>query len=67
MPNSEDSRLWDAEGIGNNGKVIPVGVVPRDYVSGRAFMVYWPGSLAIKPDSKFLIPNVGKMRLIYGG
>ena len=66
-PNSADSRLWDTNGIGNNGKVIPVGVVPRDYVSGRAFMVYWPGSLAIKPDSKFRIPNVGKMRLIYGG
>ncbi|AQQ09036.1 Signal peptidase I [Sedimentisphaera cyanobacteriorum] len=66
-PSSADSRLWDIEGIGNNGDKFPVGVVPREYVSGRAFMVYWPGSLKFKPDGKMPIPNVGQMRLIYGG
>ncbi len=68
-PQSLDSRLWDREGVGNNGKRYPLGVVPRDYLIGEAFFVYWPGSYKTAPRSKkpIFIPNVGMMRWIYGG
>lgn len=67
-PNSKDSRWWDKKGIGNNGKSYRMGVVPRDYLVGKALFVYWPSGF--KPFSGFklnVIPNVGKMRFIYGG
>jgi signal peptidase I len=42
-PNSQDSRLWDRKGIGIDGEPIyREGIVPRDYVVGRALFVYWP-------------------------
>ncbi len=68
-PESLDSRLWTSEGIGNNGKKYPMGVVPRDYLIGEAFFVYWPGGYKTAPRSTkpALIPNVGLMRWIYGG
>lgn len=66
-PDSADSRLWDAEGIGNNGISYRIGVVPRDYLVGKAFFVYWPSGFRIGNSRLGLIPNAGKMRLIYGG
>ncbi len=68
-PNSEDCRWWRNEGRSNKG--IPpyrVGIVPRDYLVGKALFVYWPSGF--KPFDNFpfnIIPNVGQMRLIYGG
>jgi len=68
-PNSEDSRLWSQEGIGIDGRrVYRKGIVPRDYLVGKAMFVYWPSGF--KPFAKFpfaVIPNVGQMRFIYGG
>jgi len=67
-PNSEDGRWWDLPGKGNNGITFRKGVVPRDYLVGKALFVYWPSGF--KPFKGFpfgIIPNVGKLRFIYGG
>jgi len=42
-PASLDSRWWDSPGIGNSGREYRMGTVPRDYLVGKAFFVYWPG------------------------
>jgi signal peptidase I len=68
-PNSEDARLWDSPGVANKG--LPEyreGTVPRDYLVGKALFVYWPSGF--KPFDEFpfgIIPNIGRMRFIYGG
>jgi signal peptidase I len=68
-PNSEDCRWWSSKGIPNKG--LPpyrAGIVPRDYLVGKALFVYWPSGF--RPFSRFpfgIIPNVGQMRFIYGG
>jgi len=41
-PNSADGRLWYKAGVGNNGLFYRQGVVPRDYLVGKAVFVYWP-------------------------
>jgi len=41
-PNSEDSRWWDRPGMANNGLSYREGIVPRDYLVGKALFVYWP-------------------------
>jgi hypothetical protein len=67
-PNSEDGRWWSGKGLGNNGKMYRAGTVPREYLVGKALFVYWPNGF--KPFKGFklnLIPDVGKMRFIYGG
>ncbi|MBN2182132.1 MAG: signal peptidase I [Sedimentisphaerales bacterium] len=68
-PNSEDCRWWRDLGIANTGlEPYRVGIVPRDYLVGKALFVYWPGGF--RPFSKFplgIIPNIGQMRFIYGG
>lgn len=70
-PNSEDGRWWDKEGIGNNGVRYEAGVVPRDYLVGKAVFVYWPGGFTFEFGqfkSRFaFIPNIGRLRFIYGG
>jgi signal peptidase I len=68
-PNSEDCRWWSEQGRANKG--LPpyrVGIVPRDYLVGKALFVYWPSGF--KPFDGFpfgIIPNIGRMRFIYGG
>ncbi|HUT29232.1 MAG TPA: signal peptidase I [Sedimentisphaerales bacterium] len=67
-PNSEDGRWWSTPGKGNNGVSYRAGIVPRDYLVGKAMFVYWPSGF--RPDPRFpfgIIPNVGQMRFIYGG
>jgi len=67
-PTSADSRFWPKPDKANKGLSYSAGVVPRDYLVGKALFVYWPGGF--KPFAKFpiaAIPNVGKMRFIYGG
>jgi signal peptidase I len=66
-PDSFDSRLWTIEGFGNNRTTYRPGIVPRDYLVGKAFFVYWPGGLRINETGIALIPNLGRMRFIYGG
>lgn len=66
-PASSDSRFWQIEGIGNNGNTYRMGTVPRDYLVGKAFFVYWPGPF--RPSDKFIriIPHVEGMKFIKGG
>jgi signal peptidase I len=66
-PISLDSRMWASKGIGNGTKTYTEGVVPRDYLMGKAFFVYW--SDAFKPFENLLpiIPNMGGVHFIYGG
>jgi len=68
-PSSEDCRWWTREGLANKGlDNYRVGIVPRDYLVGKALFVYWPSGF--RPFAKFpigIIPNVGRIRFIYGG
>jgi len=67
-PNSQDSRWWSGSGIGNAGRSYRAGVVPRDYLIGKALFVYWPSGFRPFPSFPIAaIPNVGQMRFIYGG
>lgn len=65
--NSLDSRLWNIQGIGNNGHRYEMGIVPRDYMMGKAMFVYW--SQALKPVDRApaVVPNLGNLKLIFGG
>ncbi len=68
-PNSEDGRWWDRQGLANKGlPLYRIGIVPRDYLVGKALFVYWPSGF--RPFANFpfgIIPNIGQMRFIYGG
>lgn len=66
-PASFDSRMWGSEGKGNNNTVYRTGVVPRDYLMGKAFFLYWGD--AFKPFENMLplVPNFSEMKIIYGG
>lgn len=67
-PASLDGRWWDKPGIGNGFEQYRTGTVPRDYLLGKAFFVFWPSGF--KPAEKFpiaCVPNSGEIRLIYGG
>lgn len=89
-PNSEDCRWWNSKGIGNR-RSYRKGIVPREYLVGKALLVYWPSGFKLpwpKSVETFLlknaqhswpcqilyavvslkwIPNIGRLRLIYGG
>lgn len=66
-PNSFDGRQWSAEGIGNNGKRYRVGIVPRDFLMGKAFFVYWSDAFRPRENMLPIIPNFQNLRVIYGG
>ncbi|MBW8036161.1 MAG: signal peptidase I [Planctomycetes bacterium] len=66
-PASLDSRWWPNPGIGNNGAEYRVGTVPREYLVGKAFFVYWPGGSKGFGKSLRLVPYVGGLKRIHGG
>ena len=71
-PNSADSRMWAKKGIGIDGKPLyREGIVPREYLVGKALFVYWPSGFRLhlgRTKSRLaVVPNVGRMRFIYGG
>ena len=67
-PNSEDSRWWQTKGIANSSLYYDEGIVPRDYLVGKALFVYWPsGFKPFRASPLSFVPNVGLMRFIYGG
>lgn len=66
-PFSSDSRLWDEPGKGNNGIEYPPGIVPRDYLVGKAIFVHWPGGWRFRQEPVRWIPSPDGMKLIYGG
>lgn len=58
--------------IGVNGDgLYRAGRVPRDHLIGKAFFVYWPAGLGPRlplpgpGNGAQLVPNVGRMRMIY--
>ncbi len=62
---SHDSRFWIETGKGN-GKEYREGVVPHDYLIGKALFVYWPsGFHYLRDRGPAIIPNVGQMRFIH--
>lgn len=65
--NSFDGRLWSDEGIGNNGHAYRPGVVPRDYMMGKAVLVYWSQAFPPAENLPPMIPNLSNIRVIYGG
>jgi len=67
-PNSEDGRWWMQPGIGNNRRTYRKGIVPREYLMGRALLVYWPSWWRpFGGSSPVFIPNFGQIHFIYGG
>ena len=66
-PISSDGRLWASEGIGNNGKRYTKGVVPRDFLMGKAFFVYWSDAFRPREYMMPIIPNFQQLHVIYGG
>ncbi|MBN2456048.1 MAG: signal peptidase I [Sedimentisphaerales bacterium] len=46
-PNSQDGRWWEEPGKGNNGSTYRKGIVPRDYLVGKALFVYWPSGFEL--------------------
>jgi len=66
-PFSADSRMWTKPGLANNGKGYPAGVVPKDYLVGKAFFVHWPGGYRLKEEPIRWIPFPDGMKMIYGG
>jgi len=63
-PVSYDGRKWAGQGLGNNGVKYRAGIVPRDYLLGKAFVVYWGN--AFRPSERLMpvIPNLGEFRFI---
>lgn len=66
-PASSDSRLWKGPGIGNNGIEYPAGIVPREYLVGKAVFVHWPGGWRVRQEPLRWIPSPDGMKCIYGG
>lgn len=66
-PYSADSRMWDKEGLANNGKSYTAGVVPKDYLVGKAMFVHWPGGYRLKQEPIRWIPFPDGMKAIFGG
>ena len=73
---SWDCRMWALEGRGNfaineKGKRTPIhyrpGVVPRDYLIGKAFYLYWGNAFAPFEDMLPVIPDFTEAKRIYGG
>jgi signal peptidase I len=64
---SHDSRFWDKKGKYISGQdYYRKGIVPRDYLIGKAYFVYWPAGFRPHPKFRFaFIPNVGDMRFIH--
>jgi signal peptidase I len=65
-PNSLDSRLWHRPGKANNGLSYREGIVPRDYLVGKALLIYWPSGFKFPwPESvrTFLFRNSRHNRL----
>ena len=68
---SLDGRMWNALYPALDDLGTREGIVPRRYLLGKAFFVYWPAGFRITSDDSIpflsnvpLVPNTGEMRLI---
>ncbi len=66
-PNSLDSRLWTSQGYGNHGVRYQEGIVPREYLMGKAVLIYWSQAFRPRPTMLPVIPNFNNIRTIAGG
>jgi signal peptidase I len=72
-PNSYDARMWKEPAKANPGRHYRDGVVPRDYLVGKAFFVHFPGSWRFGRESWRKIPYLDGspepdgIKAIYGG
>ena len=66
-PDSYDSRKWEIKGIGNNGTTYTMGIVPRDYLVGKAVFLYWGTAFRPFGDSLPIIPNISQIHFIQNG
>jgi signal peptidase I len=66
-PNSLDSRLWAMEGLGNHGVRYRQGIVPREFMMGKAVIVYWSQAFRPRPAMAPLVPNFNAVKVIFGG
>ena len=72
-PMSHDSRYWDLVDPWVEKRLFPpnlisddhLGIVPRRLIMGRAFFVYFPAPLRIRPKTVGIFPNFGEMRFIH--
>ena len=64
--NSHDCRSWREKGTGNNGVTYPMGIVPRDFMMGKAVIVYWSQAFQLAADVPFIVPNLRNLKVIYG-
>jgi hypothetical protein len=46
---------------------IDSGVVPREYMMGKAFFVYWSDAFKLLEFNLPIIPNLGGIKVINGG
>jgi signal peptidase I len=68
---SADGRVWEAVNPPLDDLGTRIGIVPRRYLLGKAFFVYWPAGFRPSPTDALpnslnipLVPNTGDMRLI---
>jgi signal peptidase I len=72
-PNSYDARMWREPTLSNPGKQYRKGVVPADYLVGKAFFVHFPGSWRFEWSGARKIPYLDGspepdgIKIIYGG
>jgi signal peptidase I len=72
-PNSYDARLWREPTKANPGQSYRQGIVPRDYLVGKAFFIHFPGNWRFEKESWRKIPYLDGapepdgIKIIYGG
>jgi signal peptidase I len=60
-PNSEDGRWWDQPDAATKGTKPPrAGIVPRDYLVGKALFVYWPSGFTFPWPQSVRSPTMEK-------
>jgi hypothetical protein len=63
---SLDARFWcDPIELEHEDLHVKAGVVPRRFMLGKAFFVYWPAGFAPFGFRPSLVPNFGDMRFIH--
>jgi hypothetical protein len=71
-PNSYDARMWKEPTKANPGQSYRDGIVPRDYLVGKAFFVHFPGNWRFERQGWRIIPYLDGppepdgMKIIYG-
>jgi signal peptidase I len=67
-PNSLDGRLWSTQGKDRVGRPLyREGIVPKDYMMGKAFFVYWSDPFSPAANMLPMIPNIDRLKIIVGG